>query len=333
MDWFRSWHGAPTDTKWLAIARKANVAPGVVSAVAWALMDHASQCDERGSVSTFNVESYAAYSGWDEDDIDAVLTAMRNKGVISKDGRLTAWEKRQPQREDDSTPRVRALRERQRDGVTQGNAPQRTVTQHNAPDKIREDSDKEAEKKNDDDDAAAPVDADVAAAFTAFQNDIHLVASQYQAQEMTDVIDRLKARNALDWWHMALKIACDNNARKWSYVKAVLENALADGRAPGTNKPRTNGHGASHTRADTRDGYNVPAGYEDVVNTDARTVTAPDPWRDLLAEADALAPMVRSTPQVKERTLKQLTRKLDGMLAALPLPYDAALATLGERLA
>jgi len=64
-----------------------------------------------------------------------------------------------------------------------------------------------------------------------------------------------------------------------------------------------------------------------------RTVSAPDPWRDLLAEADALAVMVRETPQVKERTLRQLTRKLDGMLAALPVPYDAALAELGERLA
>lgn len=96
---------------------------------------------------------------------------------------------------------------------------------------------------------------------------------------------------------------------------------------------RGNNGNSGHTRADTRDGYNIPAGYEGLVNTDVRTVTAPDPWRDLLAEADALAPMVRQTPQVKERTLKQLTRKLDGMLAALPLPYDAALATLGERLA
>lgn len=187
-------------------------------------------------------------------------------------------------------------------------------------------------KEDDDEGAGAPVDADTAKALTAFQNDIHLIASPIQAQEMTDVIDRLRARNALDWWHMAVKIACDNNARKWSYVKAVLENALRDGRAPGTNKPRTNGN-SSHTRADTRDGYNVPAGYEGLVNNDVRTVSAPDPWRDLLAEADALAVMVRETPQVKERTLRQLTRKLDGMLAALPVPYDAALAELGERLA
>ena len=31
--WFRSWHGAPTDNKWLVIARRANVSAGVVSAV------------------------------------------------------------------------------------------------------------------------------------------------------------------------------------------------------------------------------------------------------------------------------------------------------------
>jgi hypothetical protein len=194
---------------------------------------------------------------------------------------------------------------------------------------------KAMEEKNDDDEGAgAPVDADTAKAFTAFQNDIHLVASPYQAQEMSDVIDRLKARNVLDWWHMAVRIACDNNARKWSYVKAVLENALADGRAPGTNKPRTNGQ-AQRTKSydNLAQGYSTPAGYEDVVNVDARTVAAPDPWRDLLAEADALAPMVRQTPQVKERTLKQLARKLDGMLAALPVPYDAAVVALGERLA
>jgi len=29
MDWFRSWHGAPNDPKWLVIARKAGVAPGM----------------------------------------------------------------------------------------------------------------------------------------------------------------------------------------------------------------------------------------------------------------------------------------------------------------
>jgi len=188
---------------------------------------------------------------------------------------------------------------------------------------------------NDDDEGAvAPLDVDLAAAVKRFENDIHLIANPYQAQEMTELFDQLKARNVLTWWDGAIKIACRNNARSWAYVKTVLENALRDGCAPGANKPRQRGNNGNsgHTRADTRDGYNVPTGYEGLVNTDALTVDAPDPWRDLLAEADALAPMVRQTPQVKERTLKQLARKLDGILAALPVPYDAALATLGEHL-
>ncbi len=124
--WFRSWHGAPTDNKWLVIGRRANVAPGVVSAVAWALFDYASQADDRGSVEGFDVETYAAFSGFDESDIDRVVSAMREKSVIV-DGRLAAWDKRQPKREDDSAERVRAFRERKNDS----NAMKRSVTHGN----------------------------------------------------------------------------------------------------------------------------------------------------------------------------------------------------------
>lgn len=130
MDWFRSWHGAPTDTKWLVIARRANVAPGIVSATAWALFDYASQAPDRGNVTGFDVEMYAVYSGFSEADISAVLAAMRDKAIINDAGRLSSWDKRQPKREDDSAERVARYREKQR-SVTQGNAP---VTQGNAPD-------------------------------------------------------------------------------------------------------------------------------------------------------------------------------------------------------
>jgi len=131
--WFRSWHGAPTDNKWLVIGRRANVAPGVVSAVAWALMDYASQADDRGSVNGFDVETYCAFSGFAEDDISRVLCAMSEKSIII-DGRLAAWDKRQPKREDDSYERVRAFRERK--NVTQDdcNAEKRNVTQRNNTD-------------------------------------------------------------------------------------------------------------------------------------------------------------------------------------------------------
>ena len=86
--WFRSWHGAPTDSKWLVIAKRANVAPGMVSAVFWALLDTASQADERGSVADFDAETYALWAGFEEHQICAVIDAMRAKGVIDADGRL-----------------------------------------------------------------------------------------------------------------------------------------------------------------------------------------------------------------------------------------------------
>ena len=141
--WFRSWHGAPTDTKWLTIARRAGVAPGIVSAVAWALLDYASQQQERGSIDGFDVETYSAFSGFDEDQIAAVIDAMTAKGMI-EDDRWSSWDKRQPEREDSSGERVRRYRENHRNGtgvtvvqdeaVTQCNAEKRNVTQCNAPD-------------------------------------------------------------------------------------------------------------------------------------------------------------------------------------------------------
>ena len=137
--WFRSWHGAPTDTKWLLIARRAGVPPGIVSAVAWALLDYASQQPERGSVDGFDVETYAAFSGFEEADIRAVIEAMTTKEIIVS-GRLASWEKRQPEREDNSSERVRRYRESRNavavtaGDVTHGNAAKHTVTHSNAPD-------------------------------------------------------------------------------------------------------------------------------------------------------------------------------------------------------
>lgn len=146
-DWFRSWHGAPTDAKWLLIARKSGTSPVIVSAVAWALFDHASQHEERGTVADFDAETYAAWAGVEEPVVEAIIAAMADKGLIH-DGRLSAWEKRQPNREDDSSARTRAYRERKQPSVTerhahdvtQCDAIERTVTPRDAPDKKRVDT-------------------------------------------------------------------------------------------------------------------------------------------------------------------------------------------------
>jgi hypothetical protein len=125
MDWFRSWHGAPTDQKWLLIAKRGETQPGVVSAIVWALFDFASRNEsDRGSVADFDIETYAAYSGFDEITISRVIECLKEKNVIDN-GRLTAWDKRQPKREDNSTGRVHKHRNAVKRGETQSNAPEK----------------------------------------------------------------------------------------------------------------------------------------------------------------------------------------------------------------
>ena len=109
--WWRSWHGAPTDHKWSVIAARAGVKPILVSAVAWALLDHASQQKARGDVSNFDTETYAVWSGIPESEVQAIINAMTDKQIIVN-GRLSHWEERQPKREDNSTPRVQSFREK-----------------------------------------------------------------------------------------------------------------------------------------------------------------------------------------------------------------------------
>lgn len=125
MDWFRSHHGAPTDPKWRAIAKRANCRPGEVAAIFWAMLDFASQHTDRGSVIGFDAEIIAAAYDFEEDTILAVIAVLEEKG-ITQNGRLAQWERRQPKREDDSTERVRAFRKR---SETQRNAPEQSRTE------------------------------------------------------------------------------------------------------------------------------------------------------------------------------------------------------------
>jgi hypothetical protein len=144
--WWRSWHGAPTDHKWAVIAARSGVKVGIVSAVAWAMMDYASQHKERGTVDGFDIEEYAVYSGFTEMEVSAVINAMNDKGII-KAGRLVNWEKRQPQRNDDSTERVREWRAMKRN-VTQGNTNETNVIPRVDKDKDKDtDTDKEREEE------------------------------------------------------------------------------------------------------------------------------------------------------------------------------------------
>ena len=161
IEWFRSWHGAPTDNKWLVIARKAGVTPGVVSAIVWALLDHASQAEDRGSMRWFDVETYSAFSGFDEETIRRVIEGLIEKGVIDQNDKFVSWPKRQPKREDETAAeRQRRRRDKKKGGDSGGpdgggHDSSRDVTQRHAPEKIQSRIEQRREEQGSDASASA----------------------------------------------------------------------------------------------------------------------------------------------------------------------------------
>ena len=235
--WFRSWHGAPTDSKWLVIAKRANVAPGMVSAVFWALLDTASQADERGSVAGFDAEAYALWAGWDETAVQSVIDAMKTKGVIGADGRLAAWDKRQPKREDDSTERVKQHRERQKaqknasgDDVTQCNAVKRTETHvtHTEPDTDTEtDNNKSARQPT-----GAVSGEEVVVVDSRYARAVRLVESNgfgLMTPIMAEKIHAMLVDYPDEWIERSFEVAVKANKRRLDYVLGVLENWRRNG--------------------------------------------------------------------------------------------------------
>ncbi|WP_130618010.1 hypothetical protein [Dyella amyloliquefaciens] len=101
MDWFRAYHGAPTDPKWLVVAQVAGhgVTPGHVAAIWFALLDHASRAKPRGNVGTFDFDSIAAQFQWPVDLITATYAALEQRRHIV-DGVLRKWDERNPAKAD-----------------------------------------------------------------------------------------------------------------------------------------------------------------------------------------------------------------------------------------
>lgn len=258
-EWFRSWHGAPTDSKFRVIAKRAGVAPGVVSAVYWALLDYASQNEPRGSVEGFDTETYAEWAGWEESDVLAILDAFITKQAIIE-GRITAWEKRQPKREDPTgAERQARYRDAQRnasnednelsDDVTQSNATSRDVTQKNAR------LDKSTLDKNQRDEGIArpPASAPVTD-FPEHDPDWGVAISKLEGARIGGMSGSvLLELNALwpdfangrrDWLDDAILVAKANNAHSPTYAIRVLAGALRDNKRPGSvpeAKPRQGG--------------------------------------------------------------------------------------------
>jgi len=145
--WLRLWHDMPTDPKWRVIAKRSGQSIGNVIAVFNMMLVCASVADERGTLHNWNDEDAAAALDLEESDIAAIRKAMQGK-VIDGD-QLTGWQKRQPEREDYSTPRVRRYREEHKQDETQCNADEThgNNTEKNRPEQIQNRTDTEQIQK------------------------------------------------------------------------------------------------------------------------------------------------------------------------------------------
>lgn len=135
MDWLRLYHGTVNDPKWRLVAADSGQPVHVVLAIWMTMLEHASCATPRGTLAGWNDRVIGAGLDLSPDTVSAVRQAMQ--GLVLDGEYLTGWSKRQPKREDSSTERVRAHRER-------------TVTQRNAApgaetlDKSREEKNAEA---------------------------------------------------------------------------------------------------------------------------------------------------------------------------------------------
>lgn len=126
-DWVRLWHDMPTDPKWRTIARKSGQRVGDVIAVFnFVLVNASANASERGRTHNLEAEDIATALDLSDDEVTAILDAMKGK-VLSPDGKLLGWEKRQPKREDSSAERAKAWREERK--RTQPNAAERPETE------------------------------------------------------------------------------------------------------------------------------------------------------------------------------------------------------------
>lgn len=145
-DWFRWWHGTVTDAKFGVISSKVGCSLSDVIAV-WAyLLEQSSECHVRGDVTRYVsvTDSVTRNDGVTEivwalrmsnESVTGIVTELCNAGMIL-DGRIEAWERRQPNREDavntgskTNAQRQKEYRERKKIGGNKRNA---QVTQSNA---------------------------------------------------------------------------------------------------------------------------------------------------------------------------------------------------------
>lgn len=109
--WVRLWEDMPDDPKWRVIAKRSGRPLHEIIAVFTRMLVNAGRSSMRGTLEGWNDEDEAIALDMEEAQVSCIRNAMQGK--VLDDMTLAGWEKRQPKREDGSTARVKAFRDRQ----------------------------------------------------------------------------------------------------------------------------------------------------------------------------------------------------------------------------
>lgn len=127
IDWFRWHHGSVNDPKFQLVAKKAGASVAEVVAVWACLLESASSALDRGNAGDPDFEALDCALALDDGKAQRIYERMRDRALIDGDGRISAWERRQPKKEDD-TAAERKRRQRTREHIVVTEEESRDVT-------------------------------------------------------------------------------------------------------------------------------------------------------------------------------------------------------------
>lgn len=133
IEWYRVYHGMPEDAKLRVIAKRSGQSMAHVVTVWLCVLDAASRFKPRGTVKV-DSEQIAVMQDITQEAVEAILQAMREKGMINEEGRIVSWETRQYLSDSE---RAKKYREGQKEDASQTVTPRhdesRAVTEQHAP--------------------------------------------------------------------------------------------------------------------------------------------------------------------------------------------------------
>ena len=111
MDWYKMYHGLPTDARLTVVARRADTVPALALALWVTLLDQASRAQPRGYITRVDTEELAVTLGLEPVSVEKMLAAFYAKNMVDSDGGIADWHEKQ----NTSTARVKAWRARQKE--------------------------------------------------------------------------------------------------------------------------------------------------------------------------------------------------------------------------